>query len=93
MTGDTFAIAWTAASRRALNRLPEKAATAVVEFLYGSLAVNPHRVGKPLKLGLEGLHSARRGDYRVIYRIDDDQRQVAVVAIEHRSDIYRPRQF
>jgi mRNA-degrading endonuclease RelE of RelBE toxin-antitoxin system len=28
----------------------------------------------------------------VIYRIDDDARQVTVVAIEHRSDIYRPRQ-
>jgi mRNA interferase RelE/StbE len=84
------AIAWTATSRRALTRLPEKVATAVVEFLYGSLAASPCRVGKPLRLGLEGLHSARRGDYRVIYRIDDRQRQVTVVAIEHRSDVYRP---
>lgn len=90
MSENAFAIAWTAASRRALTRLPEKVATAVVEFLYGSLAVSPYRVGKPLKLGLEGLHSARRGDYRVIYRIDDRQRQVTVVAIEHRSDAYRP---
>jgi mRNA-degrading endonuclease RelE of RelBE toxin-antitoxin system len=57
-----------------------------------SLAASPQRVGKPLKLGLEGLHSARRGDYRVIYRIDDHRRRVDVVAIEHRSDIYRPRQ-
>jgi mRNA-degrading endonuclease RelE of RelBE toxin-antitoxin system len=85
------AIAWTTVSRRALTRLPEKVATAVVEFLYGSLAANPHRVGKPLKLALEGLHSARRGDYRVIYRIDDELRLVTVVAIEHRSDAYRPR--
>jgi len=76
-----------------MARLPEKVATAAVEFLYGSLAANPHRVGKPLKLGLAGLHSARRGDYRVIYRIDDEHRRVHVVAIEHRSDIYRPRQF
>jgi mRNA interferase RelE/StbE len=88
-----FAIAWTAAGRRALARLPEKVATAAVEFLYGSLAANPHRVGKPLKLGLNGPHAARRGDYRVIYRIDDQHRRVDVVAIEHRSDIYRPRQF
>jgi mRNA interferase RelE/StbE len=73
-----YAIAWTAPARRALPRLPEKVATAVVEFLYGSLAASPHRVGKPHKLGLEGLHSARRID---------------VVAIEHRSDIYRPRQL
>jgi mRNA interferase RelE/StbE len=86
-----FAIAWTTAARRALTRLPEKVATAVVEFLYGSLAASPHRVGKPLKLALEGLHSARRGDYRVIYRIDDEQRLVTVIAIEHRSDAYRPR--
>lgn len=90
MSENAFAIAWTATSRRGLIRLPEKVATAVVEFLYGSLATSPHRVGKPLKLGLEGLHSARRGDYRVIYRIDDRQRQVTVVAIEHRSDAYRP---
>lgn len=90
MSGSAFAIAWTAASRRVLTRLPEKVATAVVEFLYGSLAASPYRVGKPLKLGLEGLHSARRGDYRLIYRIDDRQRQVTVVAIEHRSDVYRP---
>jgi mRNA-degrading endonuclease RelE of RelBE toxin-antitoxin system len=87
-----YVIAWTAPARCTLARLPEKAATAVVEFLYGSLAANPHRAGKPLKLGLEGLHSAPRGDYRVIYRINDHRHQVDVVAIEHRSDIYRPRQ-
>ncbi len=93
MSEDDFAITWTAPARRALARVPEKVAIAAVEFLYGSLAASPHRVGKPLKLGLDGLHSARRGDYRVIYRIDDQHRRVNVLAIEHRSDIYRPRQF
>jgi mRNA interferase RelE/StbE len=89
---DDYTIAWTAPARRALTRLPEKVATAAAEFLYGSLAASPHRVGKPLRLGLQGLHSARRGDYRVIYRISDHDRRVDVIAIEHRSDIYRPRQ-
>lgn len=79
-------VAWTAAARRALQRLPEKAAAAVIEFCYGPLADNPHRPGKPLRLGLEGLHSARRGDFRIIYRIDD---HVTIIAIEHRADIYR----
>jgi mRNA interferase RelE/StbE len=90
---DHYTIAWTAPARRALSRLPEKVATATVEFLYGSLAASPHRVGKPLKLGLSGLHSARRGDYRVIYRISDQEHRIDVMAIEHRSDIYRPRQL
>jgi mRNA-degrading endonuclease RelE of RelBE toxin-antitoxin system len=55
------------------------------------LAAKPHRVGRPLRLGLAGLHSARRGAYRVIYRIDEQRRRVDVVAIEHRSDAYRQR--
>ncbi len=91
MSSSDFDVAWTSAARRSLNRLPEKIATAVVEFVYGSLAANPARVGKPLKLHLEGLHSARRGDYRVIYRIHGDQRRVDVIAVEHRSDAYRPQ--
>jgi mRNA interferase RelE/StbE len=49
-------------------------------------------VGKALKLGLAGLHSARRGDYRVIYRIDDQLHEVTVIAVEHRSQAYRSRQ-
>lgn len=44
MSEPGYAIAWTAPARRALARLPEKVATAVVEFLYGSLAASPHRV-------------------------------------------------
>ncbi|MEJ7797642.1 MAG: type II toxin-antitoxin system RelE/ParE family toxin [Solirubrobacteraceae bacterium] len=91
MTSGDFGVAWTSAARRSLNRLPEKVATAVVEFAYGSLAANPPRVGKPLRLDLEGLHSARRGDYRVIYRIDAEQRRVELIAVEHRADAYRPR--
>ena len=76
-----------------MARLPEKIATAAVEFIYGSLANAAHRVGKPLQFGLAGLHRGRRGDYRVVYRIDDDLRAVTIMAIEHRSDVYRPRQL
>ncbi len=93
MSAPAFAVAWAAPSQRALARLPEKIAAAAVEFIYGSLAENPRRVGKPLKLGLAGLHSARRGDYRVIYMIDDHLHAVTIMAIEHRSDVYRPRQL
>jgi mRNA-degrading endonuclease RelE of RelBE toxin-antitoxin system len=84
-------IGWASPARKALTRLPEKVATATIEFVYGSLATNPRRVGKPLQLSLEGLHSARRGDYRVIYRIDSERRHVDILAIEHRSEVYRPQ--
>ena len=88
MTDRGYAIGWTAPARRALTRLPDKVGSAVVEFIYGPLAAKPHRVGKPLKLEFEGLHSARHGDYRVIYRIDDTQPLGVIIAIEHRADAY-----
>lgn len=79
----------TARAERDLQRLPEKIATACVEFVFGPLAKNPRRVGKPLMGELTGLHSARRGDYRVVYAIVDDTGTVEVVHVGRRSDVYR----
>lgn len=69
--------------------LPESVASAVVEFLAGALVENPHRVGKQLRGDLAGVHSARRGTYRVLYRINESQQEVVVLRIEHRRDVYR----
>ena len=85
-----WSIEWSSPAKRALGRLPEKVAVAVVEFIYSPLADNPTRVGRALRLELEGRHSAHRGDYRVIYRIVDEGRTVIVEAISHGSDAYRP---
>lgn len=84
-----YSIRVTARAERDLRQLPEKIATACVEFNFGPLAENPRRVGKPLRAELRGLHSARRGDYRVIYGIIEDTRIVEVVHLARRSDIYR----
>jgi mRNA interferase RelE/StbE len=84
-----YKIEWAAAARRALGQLPEKVAVSAIEFIYGPLADEPHRVGRPLRFELESRHSAHRGDYRVIYRIDDRRRVVLVLTIGHRADIYR----
>jgi mRNA interferase RelE/StbE len=86
--GAPFEIHWASPAKRALRRLPEKVATAAIELIYG-LASNPSRVGRPLRFELEGLHSVHRGDYRVVYRIDDRHRRVQVLAIGHRADVYR----
>ena len=70
--------------------LPEGVAAAVIEFLTGALVENPQRVGKQLRGDLAGIHSARRGTYRVLHRINEVQREVVVLRIEHRRDAYRP---
>lgn len=54
----------------------------------GPVADSPTRVGKPLFGPLERCHGARRGTYRVVYRIDEENRRVLVLDIAHRRDIY-----
>lgn len=80
-----------ASAERTLARRPESVAAAIVEFLVGPLLESPERVGRPLQRELAGYHSARRGAYRIVYRILPDDDVVRVVRIEHRSDVYRTR--
>ena len=68
--------------------LPEAVAAAVIEFMTGPLVDNPRRVGKMLRRELQGIWSARRGTYRVLYRINDHTNEVIVLRIDHRRDIY-----
>ncbi len=76
-------------AERSLARLPEKVAPAVVKFMLGPLLENPQRVGKPLLRDLTGYMAARRGAYRIIYRINEERTTVEVLRIDHRSSIYR----
>lgn len=78
-------------ARRAMMRLPESAAAAVGEFIVGPLLENPWRVGKPMLNELAGFHVARRGAYRVVYRIDEENGHVRVERVDHRADVYRQR--
>lgn len=90
MTGPRRRLVVAPSAERALARLPEKAAAAIVEFMLGPLTDNPHRVGHALQRELEGLQSARRGPYRVIYEIVEAPSEIRVLRIDHRADIYRP---
>ncbi len=78
------------ARRQLTDQLPEPVAFAAYEFIIGPLLENPHRVGKRLRPPLDDRHSARRGTYRVLYRIDDTRRLVTVVGVVARADAYRP---
>jgi mRNA interferase RelE/StbE len=79
------------AARAISQQLPEPVAAAVIEFLTSSLIREPRRVGKQLRRELAGIWSARRGTYRLLYRINEERQEVIVLRIEHRSDVYRPR--
>ena len=60
-----------------------------MNFITGDLLVEPRRVGKPLGQELAGTLAARRGEYRVVYEIDEEAKTVTVLDVDHRRDIYR----
>lgn len=86
----TYEIRLSRPARRALaHELPESVATACLEFIYGALAENPHRVGKQLRPPAAPSYAARRGEFRVLYDIGKDTVAVEVVNVRHRRDVYR----
>ncbi len=86
----TYQVTLSGSAKRDLAKMPEKVLPAVLEFIEGPLAQNPHRVGNPLTNDLFGLRSARRGTFRVVYRIKEEVIEVQVVRIRHRRDAYQP---
>ncbi len=89
--GDYELVVARPAARAIAEDLPEAVSAAVIEFITGSLINNPRQVGRGLRNELTGIHSARRGSYRILYRIDEQERTVTVLRVEHRGEVYRPR--
>ncbi|MGY1761976.1 type II toxin-antitoxin system RelE/ParE family toxin [Geodermatophilus sp. SYSU D00779] len=88
--GQSYELGLTPPARRALaEQLPGPVAVAVIDFLTTALVGGPCRVGKPLRGDLAGVWSARRGTYRVLYRVLDEPREVVVLRIDHRRDVHR----
>ncbi|HEX9717376.1 MAG TPA: type II toxin-antitoxin system RelE/ParE family toxin [Actinomycetota bacterium] len=87
----TFEVEITPEGLRHLDRLPAKVRNAVLEAIFGTIAENPQRAGKALRGELEGLYSARRGDFRVVYEIDEARHVVLVHRAQHRGKVYRRR--
>lgn len=87
---DAYELRTTSTVRRALSEsLPEAIAAAAYEFITGPLLTDPYRIGKRLLPPMDDRYSARRGTYRVIYRIDDKARVVTVVDVAHHRHVYR----
>jgi mRNA interferase RelE/StbE len=89
--GEPYSVELSGQARRNIHEnLPLEVAAAAMETIDGSIAVNPYRAGKPLDEPFDGYYSARRGTYRIVYRINEAKRQVEIHSIRHRRDAYRP---
>lgn len=87
---EPYTLLWSGPAKRAIGKeLPEAVAAAALELILGALRYDPRRVGKPLHAPMDGIWSARRAMYRVLYRIDDADHTVTIETIRHRRSAYR----
>lgn len=90
MSGEPYEIVVAAPAARAIREwLPEAVAFAAIDFVTGPLRETPQRGGAPLRGDLAGIWSARRGTYRVLFRINEETREAVVLRVGHRRHIHR----
>ena len=72
---------------KTLKNVAQKDRVKIVEHI-SQLADNPRPLGCKKLKGTE-FYRIRIGDYRVIYKIEDDILLILVIRIGHRKDIYK----
>jgi mRNA interferase RelE/StbE len=74
--------------KKQIPKLALPVRTRIKKAIEKKLAINPISFGKPLRHSLKGLRRLRVDDYRVIYKINEDDSKVTIVKIAHRKEIY-----
>lgn len=74
-------------AQKVIGDLPENRRDAIAEVIY-ALASEPRPHGYKKLAGRDG-YRLRVGDYRVVYEIDDRAKQITVLDVGHRRNIYR----
>lgn len=76
-------------ARKDQRKLPKHVIEGIDEEVE-RLEANPRHPGcKPLKGFEDTWRVVVRGDYRIVYVIDDGNRTVSIVRIRHRKEVYR----
>ena len=82
-----YAVSILRSAQKQLEKIPFEPQDRILGLL-SSLADSPRPVGASKLVGRNGMR-IRVGNYRVLYEVDDDAKNVLVVAIAHRKDVYR----
>ena len=80
-----FEVLLDARAAKALRKLDDTNRTRMKKALT-DVAVDPWKAGKPLHPS--HFWGVKSGDYRAIYRIDADRKQVIVLFVGHRKGVY-----
>jgi mRNA interferase RelE/StbE len=83
-----YSISFARSARKELESLSAKLVQRIFPAIE-ALAKQPRPKGCRKLTTEKNLWRIRRGDYRVIYTIDDDKRAIDIIAVRHRSKAYQ----
>ncbi len=72
-----------------IPNLPQTVREQIKKAIEHRLTHDPVGLGKPLRYSFIGHRRVRVGDYRIVYRINQQKKVVIIVAIKHRKDVYK----
>ena len=84
-----YRVFWDSQTLEDLESVSQEIAVQIVKRVDEYLAQDPEHLGKPLSSTYKGFYRYRYGDYRVIYEIIRSEKQINVLKIGHRSEVYR----
>ncbi len=80
---------WHEETLKYLKKLDRTTAKKIVAKVKNYLIQDPAKLGLPLKGTLKGLYRYRIGDYRIIYVIDQAEKKIIILNVNHRKKIYK----
>jgi len=84
-----YGFAYTETALAALEEIPAKFQGQIKKKIE-TLAANPHPPKcKKLQGQEDEIYRVRSGDYRVLYKVSDEPKQIIILDIGHRKDVYR----
>ena len=83
-----YTITFKASVEKDFRKLPKGRASHILEVIEG-LSLDPIPRGARKLYGTEVFYRVRAGDYRIIYKIDHEAREIVIFYVRHRSVAYR----
>jgi len=84
---EQFAIVWLKSAHKSFEKLPKLDQKAIIKQIDLLPTAYENSDIKKLK-GHSHLYRLRVGDYRIIFAINKDLKQICISAVGHRRDIY-----
>lgn len=84
----SYSVALQPSAEKDLRRIPAKSLTRIFSKIE-ELAIEPLPHGVVKLATAERLYRLRVGEYRIVYELRRDEREILIYYVRHRSEVYR----